>query len=168
MKNKKGLIALIVGIVIVFGIVLVFSPYIPFIVSLLDKPDKPAYEHGEFPFEIVYEYKGETQTIKDTIVCDYNGDSYAIETGNTIDWDCTYENNDDYGLYVVDENIPSLFIVVPDGASYYMGEKDATIDIARPYIRYIDDFTGTNYEEYEKVDAFNVKIIEWKPSGPLK
>ena len=40
--------------------------------------------------------------------------------------------------------------------------------MARPYIRYIDDSTGTNYEENEKVDVVNVKIIEWKPSAPLK
>ena len=32
----------------------------------IDIPAKPKVKHGEFPFELVYEYKGDKKTIKDT------------------------------------------------------------------------------------------------------
>ena len=31
-----------------------------------------------------------------------------------------------------------------------------------------DEATGTNYQETDKIDEVGIKIIEWKPSEPLK
>ena len=49
-----------------------------------------------------------------------------------------------------------------------MGDKEESKDISDPYIIYIDDKTGTNYEEKEKIDVVDIKIIEWKPSEPIQ
>jgi hypothetical protein len=135
----------------------------------IDIPAKPKVKHGEFPFELVYEYKGEMVSIKDVIICDYEGYSFSLEGGNSRDWDCKFENNDEYGFYYMDkENLPDLYIMVPDAPDYYMGDPGWGKEYAQPFIYYADEETGTYYEETESVDVVDIKIIEWKPSEPLK
>ena len=168
-KILKIIIILIVGF-----IVICLLPFIYFILVILysifiDIPSKPEVKHGEFPFELVYEYKGEQITIKDTIVCDYDGYSWSLEGGNSRDWICNLQNDDEYGQYYVDkENEPTLYIDVPEAPDYYMGDKEFDKEYSKPVIRYIDESTGTNYEEKDEIEVVDIKIIEWKPSEPLK
>ena len=168
-KIIKIIIMLIIGFLVICAL-----PFICFVLVVLysmfiDLPSKPKVKHGEFPFELVYEYKGEQIIIKDTIVCDYNGYSWTLEGGNSRDWNCEFGKDDEYGLYYIDkENEPTLYIEVPEAPDYYMGDKEFNKEYSKPIIRYIDENTGTNYEEKEKIDVVNIKIIEWKPSEPLK
>lgn len=171
--NKKivvfVLVALIVGFIIVY-----ILPFLCFVGTILysmfiDIPEKPKVQHGEFPFELVYEYKGEKVIINDSIICDYDGYSFSIEGGNSRDWVCEFKENENNGQYYVDmENEPDLYIIIPDAPEYYMGDKEYTKDDALPYIRYIDEETGIYYEEKEKIDVVDIEIIEWNPSEPLK
>lgn len=176
-ENNKKIIKRIIKIlvIIIIGfIVISLLPFLYFVCVVLysmfiDVPSKPKVKHGEFPFELVYEYKGEQKTITDTIICDYEGYSFSLDGGNSRDWNCEFKNDDEYGHYYIDkEDEPSLFIVVPDAADYYMGDKEYTKDLSDPYIRYNDEETGTYYEEKDKVDVVDIKIIDWKPSKPLK
>jgi hypothetical protein len=164
----KALIIFCIAFVVFFS--LPFLGFVGIVVfNMLIVPEKPNVEHGEFTFELVYEYKGEQLTISDTIVCDYDGYSFSLEGGNTRDWTCEFKNNDDYGRYYIDiENEPELYIQVPDSPEYYMGNDDYTIEDSKPYIMYTDEDTGTYYQEQEKIDVVNIKIIEWNPADPLK
>jgi hypothetical protein len=172
--NKKKIAVVTLVTLIVGFITIHILPFLYFVGTVLysmfiDIPSKPKVQHGEFPFELVYEYKGEQVTITDTIVCDYDGYSFSLEGGNSRDWTCEFKNNDDYGLYYIDrENEPDLYIIVPDAPDYYMGDKEYTKEDAAPCIVYINEETGTYYEEKEKIDVVDVEIIEWKPSEPLK
>ena len=175
--GKKSLIKKIIKIIIILivgYIVICALPFIYFVLVVLysifiDIPAKPEVEHGEFPFELVYEYKGEQITIKDTIVCDYDGYSWSLEGGNSRDWICDLQNDDEYGQYYVDkENEPTLYIEVPEAPDYYMGDKEFDKEYSKPVIRYIDESTGTNYEQEDEIEVVDIKIIEWKPSEPLK
>ena len=173
--RKKKITKKIVKILIILSIAFVFiftAPFIYFVgvvvFNMLQIPSKPNIEHGEFEFELVYEYKGEQATIKDTIICDYDGYSFSLEGGNSRDWTCTFKNNDDYVYYVDFENEPDLYIEIPYAPDYYMGDKKYTKDGASPYLRYIDHDAGTYYEEKEKIDVVDIKIISWNPSEPLK
>ena len=115
------------------------------------KPSKPKIKYGEFPFELVYEYKGEQKTITDTIICKYEGVSFALDGGNTRDWNCEFSKDDEYGQYYIDvENEPTLFIDVPYAGDYYMGDKNYSAEDARPLIMYVDESTGTYYQEKDK------------------
>ena len=176
-NNKKSPIKKIIKIVliIVVGIIILIAlPFIYLILEILysmfiDVPSKPKVKHGEFPFELVYEYKGEQITIKDTIICDYDGYSWSLEGGNSRDWICDFQNDDEYGQYYVDkENEPSLYIEVPEAPDYYMGDKEFDKEYSKPVIRYIDESTGTNYEQKDKIEVVDIKIIKWKSSKPLK
>ena len=174
--RKKKITKKIVKILIILSIAFVFiftAPFIYFVgvvvFNMLQIPSKPNIEHGEFEFELVYEYKGEQATIKDTIICDYDGYSFSLDGGNSRDWVCDFKNNDEYGFYYIDEeNEPSLYIMVPTAPGYYMGDKDYTKEDAHPYIYYEDTDTGTYYQEKEKIDVVDIKIISWNPSEPLK
>ena len=168
-KAIKIIIILIVGFIVICAL-----PFIYFVLTILysmfiDIPSKPEVKHGEFPFELIYEYKGEQITIKDTIVCDYDGYSWSLEGGNSRDWICNLQNDDEYGQYYVDkENEPTLYIEVPEAPDYYMGDKEFDKEYSKPVIRYIDESTGTNYEQKDAIEVVDIKIIEWKPSEPLK
>lgn len=176
-KDKKKIFKKfgVVSIVLVIGLIIIsILPFLMFVCIVLynmfiDVPSKPKVKHGEFEFSLVYEYKGEILTITDTIVCEYDGYSFSLEGGNSRDWTCEFKNNEEYGFYYVDEeNEPNLYIVVPDAPEYYMGNKEYDKDDAAPYIRYIDEETGTYYEEKEKIDVVDIRIVEWNPSEPLK
>ena len=174
MKSLGKKIIIIIIILIVGFIVICALPFLYFVGVILysmfiDMPSKPKVKHGEFPFELVYEYKGEQHTIKDTIVCDYEGTSWSLEGGNSRDWNCEFSKDEEYGQYYIDiENEPSLYIEVPEAADYYMGDKNYNAEDAQPLIMYQDEATSTNYMEPDKVDVVGIKIIEWKPSKPLQ
>lgn len=176
-KPKKPLIVkILIGILIAFVVFIIICllPFLYFIAivfysAFIDIPAKPKVKHGEFPFELVYEYKGEQVTIKDTITCDYEGYSWSLEGGNSRDWNCELEKDNEYGQYIIDNiNDRDLYIEVPEAPDYYMGDKEYSEEEARPLIMFIDESTGTTYQEKDKIDAVGIKIIAWKPSKPLK
>ena len=176
-NEKKPLIKKIIKIalIIFIGIIIIIAfPFIYFILEILysmiiDVPSVPKEKHGEFPFELVYEYKGEQITIKDTIVCDYEGRSWSLDGGSSRDWKCEFGKDEEYGQYYIDkENLPDLYIEVPEAPDYYMGDKEFDKEYAHPLIMYGDESTGTNYQEKDKIDVVDIKIIEWKPSKPLE
>lgn len=137
--------------------------------ALFDRPSKPKIKHAEFPFELVYEYNGEEFIINESIVCDYEGISFALEGGNYRDWDCHITNNARYGQYYLDEiNYPSLYVQVPLNAEYYMGAPGTDEEFATPYIFFIDESTGTTYYEQDLMDVVGARIISWSVSEPLK
>ena len=171
MKKKKYLV-IIASVLIVFGLAFVLFNYVSGGIlgeMLFDRPGKPKTKHGEFPFELVYEYNGQRFTVNETIVCDYEGVSFSLEGGNSRDWNCYITNNDDYGRYYLDKaNHPTLYVQVPLNAEYYMGDPNASVEFATPYIFFIDDATGTTYYEQDLTDVIGAIIISWKPSHPLE
>ena len=168
-KIIKIIIILIVGFIVICALPFIYFVLMVLYSMFIDIPSKPKVKHGEFPFELVYEYKGEQITIKDTIICDYDGYSWSLEGGNSRDWICDFQNDDEYGQYYVDkENEPSLYIEVPEAPDYYMGDKEFDKEYSKPVIRYIDESTGTNYEQKDKIEVVDIKIIKWKSSKPLK
>ena len=167
-------IFIILAILIVGFIIISALPFLYFVGVILysmfiDVPAKPKVKHGEFPFELVYEYKEVQRIIKDTIICDYEGTSWSLEGGNSRDWNCDFQNDSEYGQYIIDNiNDQDLYIDVPEAADYYMGDKEYTKEDTQPLIMFSNEATGTNYQETDKIDEVGIKIIEWKPSEPLK
>ena len=170
-KSKKIKKAIIIIVLVVLLLILLIPTILlwPIIQEILfNSPKTPKIKHGEFDFELVYEYQGKENKIEDTIICDYEGKSFILDGGNKRDWNCTFKSSNEYGHYYIDqENVQGLYIVVPTSPEYYMGSNEADEEMAKPYIHYIDEATGTNYEEREKIDVVGVKIISWKADEPL-
>ena len=168
-KKKKGLkIALIIILVIVL---VVLAPLLflggPLLFDMIaNRPGKPQEKHGEFPFELVYEYDGEEFTVNETIVCDFERIEFSIDGGNKRKWNCYIEGNEDYGRYYLDHE-KNLYIQIPLEADYYMGDASFDSELAKPYIFFIDESTGTTYYEQDLMEVAGAKIISWTTSEPL-
>ena len=170
----------VIKVIVIIFIVLLLLVAIPFGLmggfgmlkeAIFDKPDKPKEKHGEFPFVLVYEYQEEQITIEDTIICDFEGQSWSIDGGSKNDWKCVIENNEDndIGRYYLDENKKAYFYIqVPLEAEYYMGLSPESYELAQPYIYYVDDSTGTMYYEQDLENLLGVKIVSWEYAEPLK
>ena len=167
MKKK-----VLIGSFLVLGLVVAFWLFVSGGIlgeALFDRPGKPKIKHGEFPFELVYEYNGQQFTVNETIICDYEGISFFLEGGNSREWNCYITNNDDYGRYYLDETKhPTLYIQMPLYAEYYMGALDVGVEYATPYIFFTDNSTGTTYYEQDLMDVVGAKIISWELSSPLE
>ena len=170
--KKKILLGFLLALLLVIVLAAAFLWYISGGIlgeMLFDRPGKPKAKHGEFPFELVYEYNGQLFTVNETIVCDYEGTSFSLEGGNSRDWNCYITNNDRWGRYYPDEaKHPTLYVQVPLDAEYYMGSPDAHEEFATPYLFLIDDSTGTTYYEQDLSDVVGAKIIRWEVSAPLE
>lgn len=165
MKKRNLIIGIFLGIFVLFFILQGISGGL-LGEFLFDRPSKPKIKHAEFPFELVYEYNGEEFIISESIVCDYEGISFALEGGNYRDWDCYITNNARYGQYYLDEaNYPSLYIQVPLNAEYYMGAPGAKEE---PYIFFTDESTGATYYEQDLMDVAGARIVSWSVSEPLE
>ena len=53
---------------------------------LLKDPPIPINKYGEYPFRIVFEHKGETHTIEDVLICEYDGIAYNEGWGKYVKW----------------------------------------------------------------------------------
>ena len=69
---------------------------------------------------------------------------------------------------MLDENRIGLYIQIPLEADYYMGYPNVNSEIAKPYIYYIDDSTGTVYYEQDLSNVVGAKIVSWNPSEPIQ
>ena len=166
LKILLGIVLVIMlAVVVFFGIC--FGPSIG--EALFDRPSKPKVKHGEFPFELVYEYDGEQVTINETIVCEYEGISFSLDGGNSRDWNCYITNNERSGQYYLnEEKYPTLHIQIPLDGDYYMGDPEANPEYAKPYLFLVDDSTGTTYYEQDLMDVVGAKIISWEVAAPLE
>ena len=169
MTKKKKIIVTIVTIITTLtllgaaAILVVFGLLFGF-----DIPNKPKVKTGEFPFELVYEYNGEQFTIKESIVCEYEGIEWSIDGGSKREWNCYITNYDSYGQFYLDEEKHHiLHIQIPLNADYWMGDPTENEEFATPYIFFIDESTGTTYFEQDLSAVVGAKIVSWTPSEVL-
>ena len=166
---KTVIISMLIIVLLIFiaPILMIGGPILGEII--FNRPSKPKVKHGEFPFELVYEYNNEQFTVKEAIVCDFEGISFSPEGGNDRDWNCYITDNTEYGQYYLDEEkYPTLYVQVPLAAEYYMGNPDANEEFAQPYLFFIDESTGTTYYEQDLMEQVGARIISRKPSDVLE
>ena len=186
---KKPLkVALIIGGVILGVLaVLIIVAYIPWLIVLFafffgETPEKPEIKYGEFDYSLVYEINGETKTINDTLVCEYDGISYNLD-GKSIKWNSYIKgakikgskDQDDYVIFENDEY--RIYIYLPTDARYFMDDPAYELygfeDPGEPWFgyEYLNSGEGTEYpifSEEEYAEKFGTKIISWEIEGPIE
>lgn len=175
-KKKSMLTKIIIGIliaVIVF-ILVCMAPFLYFCGVVLWEmffvhPDKPEIERAEIPFVLEYEYDGEIRTIEDAMVYEYKGDSFALDGGNTRDWNEEMRDSDDCGCYYIDpETYPELYIRIELDAEYYMGAPDYEWVPEPPCICYWNEETEVEYWGVKEIEEIGVKILSWSDPQPIE
>ena len=133
----------------------------------------PSITEGEFPFTVTYEYNGETKTVSDVYVCEYDGTSWALDGGAHRSWVGYFKNGleDDLitiGTTASGENIDLILHMYPE---YFMGESiDGLWDPPAPYISVtVRTDEGIHFEQDpEVVEAtYGARIVSYHYSLPV-
>ena len=98
---KRPLIAIVLVAVVVFFFYIFVYPWfiIWLVLVILPNPPKPAIRYGEFPFRLTYELNGETKTIEDVAICEFDGYGERSEAGQDRKWKTHLKSGLDDLLY---------------------------------------------------------------------
>ena len=182
MKKAVKVALIAVGVSLGILALLVISAYIPWLIVLFgyffsENPEKPEIRYGEFDYSLVYELNGETKTINDTLVCEYDGISRSLE-GKSVAWKSYIKGTKDQDNYLIFENDEyRLYIYVPADARYYMDDPvyelygfDADNSPWFVY-EYVNDGPEVEYQMYSVEDyeeKFGAKIVSWEIEDPIE
>ena len=101
MNTKKKIAIIVMALVCVIGFFIVAFPWIMLVVGgyVLPAPPKPEITYGEFDFKLVFEIDGESKTIEDTIICEFDGFSVDTGSGKRRRWKEDFQNSQNNELY---------------------------------------------------------------------
>lgn len=182
MKKPVKVALKIVGVLLVALIILIVISYIPWIIVLCayffgENPEKPEIRYGEFDYSLVYEINGETKTINDTLVCEYDGISRSLE-GKSVKWNSYIKGTNKEDCYLIFEDDEyKLYIYVPTDARYFMDEPDYDLygfeNPGEPWLAYAfvepaedKEYQFFSVDDYE--EKFGVKIVSWEIEKPIE
>lgn len=149
----------------------------------------PQIQHGEFPFELKYEFNGEIYEINDTVICDFDGFDITGGFCKYRMWKESLKSENGRLTIILDENVPSvleperinerseLYFNYGEG-EYYMDDcKSCNPAYVGPHFFYVERYQKTPKVTYNDLTPltedqlqkyFGIKIIDWKFSKPIK
>ena len=154
----------IVAILILSVIVLSFS-------SCQNSPE-PQIKEGEFPFEIVYEIDGETVTVNDIYICEFDGFDWNEGVGKHRKWKGYIKSSGEEEL-ILFEDSNLKFAVSVGSPEYYMSDPNCSYSENTPSIYYIkpNEFGGVSsgVEGIEPLlEQYKLKLVSWNFSKPIQ
>lgn len=181
--SKKVLLCIVLSIL---GLVVLFSLWImPWIFmagsSYLLTPNQPApaIEYAEFPFCLVYELEGKEYEVKDSVICEYNGQDFNEGTGEKYrKWKSSLKSgNTRITLLNADDGIEIFFLNLswfPTGL--YMGDPSSRSDDVVgtfPNALYTSDFENQMAGKYiinaeEMWEKYKLRLIKWEIAPPIE
>ncbi len=171
MKKSKSRITIISVAVAI--LIIVFSiPWFAYHVEmwLLPDPLKPQITSGEFPFELVYTLEGETVTVNDAFVCEYDGIGTDKGIGKHIKWKSYIKSSNQENLVLLDKNNKRIVCTIGE-PDYYMGNPEHNTQDVIPNLILFEDYgditTSHSLSEKEKKE-YKIKLISWKFSKPIE
>lgn len=189
---KKVLIPSLVllGIIILIFIDTGFSVLTPLVGPYGPDPLEPSIKHAEFPFELVYKINGKRKTIKDILICEYDGIGGEVDTYKCREWESSFASGNERIVLWKDSDVKSLNeltaeMIVPyqeiyydiGTAWYYMGDleegEEKQLQSGLAYFQHAlelgDIVEDIGYLEDKMVfEKFGIKIISWKCAPPIK
>ena len=174
--KKKNIIITVVSILIpicIFVSIFILPWMAIFVGTWLftPTPAKPEITYGEFPFELVYEVDGEIITVNDVYICKYDGIGANEGTGKYRMWEGYIESSEEEAVILVEDHDRKIYCFVGD-AEYYMNDErypEQTPLTPRVYdVDKIQDATIDFHTTNEILEYYNIKIVSWKFSEPIK
>ncbi len=142
----------------------------------LKKSYEPEVCYGEFPFKLTYEINGESITIEDVYVCEYDGIGW--DTGRLMyrKWKGYYKSSGEQNLliYSFSDNNKKVGIYCSiGGPKYYMNDvqNNTSIDVLNPFFYTITEsgnLTETSYNIDDVVEKYSLKITDCELSEPIE
>ena len=180
MSNKKRwfIPTLIVIIAIILSIlVMLFVVSFPwtmiYISGMLERnPPKPEITYAEFPFELVYEINGETITLSDTYVCEFDGFGWNEGEGKIRQWKGYFKSNQQKDIVLIKDKNKEIVCDI-GSPEYYMGDQKYNVsprtDPILVLVEYYDtggvssSLCSDQIKEYYKID-----LVSWNLSNPIE
>ena len=161
------------------------------------RPPKPKIKNGEFPFRLTYELNGETITITDTAICEFDGYGELTEAGQYREWKTHLKSENDK-LILKENKTDIVWITLLDisetnerddfgnkilelyffggNGHYYMGDElggHARSVQGFNYIsyRYQNDEGKIGHSSLTTDEAFEkyrIRLISWEISEPIQ
>ena len=134
---------------------------------------RPAVKEGQFNFSVTYTMNGETKTVSGVYACEYDGTSWALDSGSHRDWsgyivggmkmELEIGTTEDGGTVILDLGL------YPD---YFMGEDVVGVmDVPAPklVISYPEGEDGVSVvmDEAEIEEIFGYKIVSYEYAAPI-
>ena len=141
----------------------------------LTEPEEPKVKYGEFPFELVYEIDGETITVNDVYVCEYDGISADTGRGKYRKWKGYIMGTGRESILIKD--VDDKYIYCSVGAEdIYMGDcepyyEGGEIPVNEPviYSKEHDENGGTTSHIFNETDMekYGIIIISYNFTPPI-
>lgn len=172
---KTLLLVLGIPLLLIFAFIVYLSwPWLLLYIGLQlgPNPPQPEITYGEFPFRLEYEINGELKVVEDTLICEFDGFGADAGRGKYRKWkERLASGNERITLLKVDKNKEIEFVF--GNAKYYMGDSEnGRGGSLFPNAAYFEkDSTGTSsgfVEAKELLDKYDIKLISWNPSPPIK
>lgn len=170
MKKYSFLLIIGLAVLIILATIFVF-PWIAIAIGVHTSPNppEPNVKYGEFPFEIVYKINGETFTLNDIYVCEYDGIAIDEGSGKHRTWNGYVKSTEKRGAILLEDEERIIYCYVGD-AETYMGDQDNGWQ--RPLTPYLYAKSKiSNYDilsEEEILAKYNLEIISWSLSDPIE
>ncbi len=141
-------------------------------------PPQPEISYAEFPFEIVYEVEGETVTVNDIYVCEYEGIGMNEGVGKYREWKGYVKSTGEKKLILLEVDI-GTFACAVGYPEYYMNDPTMLDEAYTPTIDFIPSSDLVRYsDEWEEVVAlasepeamyeqYQIHLVSWKLSDPI-
>ncbi len=173
--KKSKLVIIIISVLVAIPLVIFAFVSIPWLliyggIWLSPDPPKPQVTSGEFPFELVYSLDGETITINDIIVCEYDGIGMNEGVGKYIKWKSYLKSNNKENLVLFEDGNKKIICGIgsPD---YYMGNtENSDIDTVIPNLVIYEDYgeiTSSHALSQEEMEEYKIKLLSWEFSKPI-
>ncbi len=179
LKKKKILLLIILTVVIVLLPVIII-----FVLNLLawsgifigglfsPNPSKPEITYAEFPFEIVYEIDGETITVNDIYVCEFDGFGWNEGVGKHRKWKGYIKSSESEELILLEDG-DLKFAVSVGSPEYYMSDPSCSYSDNTPSIFYIKPnkfggITSGSLDIEPLLEQYKLKLISFNFSEPIE
>ena len=133
----------------------------------------PRITYAEFPFEIVYELDGETVTVSDVYVCEFDGYGWNESAGKHRQWKGYVKSTGDREVTLLkDGNLK--FAVSVGTPEYYM--DDPAMEGAEeptPTIYYVQTFESGGVSSgvlniEPMLEQYKLRLVSWSLSKPIQ
>ncbi len=135
-------------------------------------PPQPQETNGEFPFELTYKIDGETITIRDVYVCEYDGVGFNEGNGKYRKWNGYIKGTGETSILLIEDTEREIYCFVGD-AEFYMG--DEKYPEKKPLAPRLYNVTNNSNVEYvesyssnEIMEYYKIEIISWTSSDPIE
>lgn len=168
------IITSIICSIIIPWLVMLFGSYV-----LIPDPPKPEITYSEFPFQLEYEFNGDTFKVQDIFICEFDGYDFSTASGEKYrKWKGYFKSGNTRITLIKKENLEIYCFSVAEHwgsmAGRYMGDPDYSGRIYDnpPSIFYTDNFEEKVIDELVKDDEvwekYKLRLISWEIAPPIQ